>query len=73
MTFSEHCATNGIELLRDDVIFIKRMLKTIHSSQHKAILLEYVALWLAGMAKEQSSIKKQGVGRRMANRSLLGL
>ena len=73
MTFNEHCATNGVELLKDDVTFIKRMLKTIHGSRHKAILTQYVALWLTGMAEEQSSIKKQGVGRRMANSSLLKL
>jgi len=73
MTFNEHCAALGIELLKDDVIFIKRMLKTIHSSKHKAILNQYVALWLTGMVEEQSSIKKQGVGRRMANSSLLKL
>jgi len=73
MTFNDHCIAQGIELLRDDVKFIKRCLAVHERKHHKALLTQYATAWLTGMAEEPSSIKKQGAGRHAANNLLLGV
>jgi len=73
MTFNDHCTKQGIELLREDIRFIKRCLLTIERKDHRAILREYANVWIKAMANEPSELKKQGTARRQANLFLLEL
>ena len=67
MTFQLHCASLGIELLRDDVKFIKHQLLQIPQQLHRSTLEQYAITWLDAMAQCDIVYRKQNLGRRAAN------
>jgi len=71
MTFQSHCIKNGIELLRDDIIFIKKQLAGIPEHLQKPVLTEYCEIWLKGMKETDIVYRQQNIGRRKANLYLL--
>lgn len=73
MTFQSHCSTLGIELLRDDIRFIKQQLLGIPEHVRKAVLKKYSEIYLQAMADCDNVTRQQNVGRRAANLFLLEL
>ena len=67
MSFQAYCESNGIELMPDDLKFIKHVFDYIPKSKHKNILTTYAALWVQAMNETPICYKKQNAGRRAAN------
>lgn len=69
MTFTEFCAAQNIKLLRDDITFIKRCIKTIPKAHHKAVVRRYCEIWANATDKCERLIEasKNNSGRVMAN------
>jgi hypothetical protein len=72
VTFTEHCAKEGINLLKDDINFIRQQIKHMTREQARQLVRDYIATWQEGMAEEPSEIKKQNKGRMKANLWLIG-
>lgn len=66
-SFQEHCRLKGIELLRDDIKFIKQQLLGIPEHVRKSVLQKYSEIYLQGMTDCDNVIKKQNHGRFLAN------
>ena len=67
MSFKEHCKSIGVQLLREDLTYIKKCLLPYSKSFYKPILETYIDVWLDGMASCPIEHKKQNVGRVSAN------
>ncbi len=67
MAFIEHCKSLGIELLREDVMFIRERLKRIPKSSHRTVLTRYCELWCRIMRECDSDVCGMNLGRRSAN------
>lgn len=67
MTFQSHCSSLGIQLLRDDIKFIKSQLLHIPQQLHKRILTEYSEKFLQGIQSTDIVYRQQNIGRRNAN------
>ena len=61
-----HCEGMGINLLRDDVAFIERMLVHCEPTARQTCLKTYFQIWLDGM-EEEGLHNRQNTGRHMAN------
>lgn len=61
--FFSYCAKNGLELLREDKIFLLKHKYLLT----KPVLREYERLWFKGMEEEPVLHKKQNAGRFKAN------
>ena len=72
-TFQLHCSSLGIELLRDDIKFIKAQLSNIPLQLRKQHLQTYADTWLSAMESCDNVVRKMNVGRRAANLFLLGV
>lgn len=69
-SFAEFCAKNNVELLPEDLRFLKSKLARIPSAELKAILGAYYKHWCKGIGQAQKSHQKQNLGRFMANKAL---
>jgi len=69
--FRSICMRRGYELLRDDYLFIDRILSNMPKNDFKAILARYLEEWGAGMDNAVIYDTAQGYGRRRANSWLL--
>lgn len=67
MSFESYCKEIGVELLRDDIRFIKTQLLGIPEQLRKPTLQKYADIYLQGMADCDNVIKKQNHGRFLAN------
>lgn len=67
MTFTDYCAQNNIQLLPDDLTFLRKQLKRIPNNQRKHIVRQYTQQWIEGMQQEPCEYKKQNKGRFKAN------
>ena len=67
MNFTDYAATEGCQLLRDDINFVRQRLNYVPKTQRRAFMLRYVALWLQAMDEEPIQHKKQNRGRYAAN------
>lgn len=67
MTFTEYCKQNNIELLPDDLRFIRKMIKNISKGSAAILMRKYVEFWIKGMDEESDIVKKQSKGRYKAN------
>jgi len=67
MTFEEHCKQNNIQLLRDDIQYIKRMLQRIAPNARKRVMRGYLDEWVLGRDQCENAIQAQNMGRRRAN------
>lgn len=71
MKFTEYCAANNIELLREDMRFIRSKLHGLTHNQIKRVLKRYTEEWLLGYSEEENEPMKQNSGRYRANFWLL--
>lgn len=71
MSFVEHCKAHNIDLLREDILFIKKILKRQPTRNHKKILSGYVEIWRKIMGECENEIQANNLGRRCANQYLL--
>lgn len=71
MGFSEYCCSIGVNLLRDDITFIRQCLQQISYNQRKQVLDEYANIWTNSMNQCQNDVAAENVGRRAANLYLL--
>ncbi len=71
-SFREYCTKQGIGLLKDDLIFINKMLDEIDSSDYKAILMRYIEKWQEGIASSTNASATANLARKKANLWLLG-
>jgi len=67
LTFQLHCSSLGIELLSDDIKFIKSQLLRLPRQDHKGILSKYAQIWVDSMIQCDNVIRQQNIGRRNAN------
>jgi len=66
-TFKTYCATRGINLLRDDLLFIEKRLARIPQEAHKRIAKQFVEKWLEGIGSNENALNSVNLGRRIAN------
>lgn len=71
MVFSEYCCSIGVNLLRDDITFIRQCLQQISYNQRKQALKEYANIWTNSMNECQNDVAAENIGRRAANLYLL--
>ncbi len=71
MNFTGYAASKGLQLLRDDIKFIKGRIQLVDKDLRKTFLRRYVELWCQGMDETVNVQLKQSIGRRMANSWLL--
>ena len=67
MNFREYCESRGLDILRDDLKFIRVCLRMMPKNYRKSLLLLYVDKWLLGTAGEENVHLKQNSGRLAAN------
>lgn len=65
--FLKYCESKGLELLPDDISFLKLKTKYMRESKIRPVLSKYVIIWIDEMAKERIEHRKQNVGRFAAN------
>jgi len=65
--FFKYCSEQGMELLPDDMSFLRRLTRFTPESKIRPILSKYVIIWTDEMAKESIEHKKQNTGRFAAN------
>ena len=70
-TFQDYCKKSGIQLLKDDLKYIERVLCNIDKGEQKRVLKHFTDEWLLGIQLEENSTLKQNTGRRRANLWLL--
>ena len=64
---------NNIKVLRDDVLFVRKMLNNFSYHNRKRIFAKYCSIWLGAMHECIEENKKENVGRKKANYWLLTL
>ena len=72
-TFHQYATDKGLTLLKDDTIFLKRLVGLIPWNERKVVLSKYVEIWLKEMHSCAIVYKRQNVGRRAANIWIRGL
>jgi hypothetical protein len=65
--FLPYCKDNGIDLLREDIIFLRIILAKCPTGAHDVILNGYLKKWRLGEAKAINDIQRSSSGRREAN------
>lgn len=73
MNFKTYAHQSGLQILRDDFVFIRKMLAKIPQNHHRTVLQRYIAEWLKLMGECECATAGQNLGRRHANRYLLGV
>jgi hypothetical protein len=73
MKFSDYAKAEGLELLREDIAFIRKRLLKMPSGLHRGILRHYVECWKDGMLKCRDALKTQNVGRQRANEYIFNI
>lgn len=71
MNFTDYAASKELQLLKDDIKFVRSRLYNVPKNRRRAFMLRYVELWCIGMDEEESVLRKQSAGRRAANNFLL--
>jgi hypothetical protein len=71
MNFTDYAASKGLQLLRDDITFIKLRLHSVPKKLRKTYMLRYIELWMQGIADTDNAQLKQSAGRYRANIWLL--
>ena len=69
--FKDYCLANNIQLLRDDIKFISKILIKIPNNEHRSVLKEYTDLWLHSLKKTEKSSQNQNLARKTANTWLM--
>ena len=66
-TFQQYATDKGLNLLKDDTIFLKRLVGLIPWDERKVVLQKYAEIWLNGMNTCDIVYRRQNMGRRAAN------
>lgn len=66
--FIKFCEKKEIQLLSEDIAYISKWISKIPMTESKGVLSGYYREWCEGMDLEDKMVKKQGVGRRLANK-----
>lgn len=72
-TFQDYTKSHGVNLLRDDIKYIRKMLVIHERHHHKAILKQYVEVWTKAMQECDNPLTADNIGRRAANSFLRDL
>ena len=72
-SFRKHCESLGIDLMREDVVYIKKALSQLKQYNSRQILERYVEEWCNTMRLEKNELKKMNAGRKQANMFLTNL
>lgn len=70
MDFKTHCDQIGVQLLYEDIKYIKAQLQKIPSVSHRTVLERYAEIWCKVMCECEDEIKGMNLGRRCANQYL---
>jgi hypothetical protein len=73
MGFIDQCKNAGMELLRDDVNYIRDRLKNMPRKRQILVLRRYREIWLESMRACENAQIRQSVGRKKANLFLLDI
>jgi hypothetical protein len=65
--FKNYTRSINIQLLRDDFLFIDRVLGKFPENYQRAALRKYCMVWQEGMTDEPVDFRKQNKGRYRAN------
>lgn len=71
MSFEEHCKTLKIELLPEDIAFIRNRMKKVPRVSYKTVLNRYAEIWSFERNTCVDLTKSQNMGRRAANKFLM--
>lgn len=71
MSFKAHCDGLGLELLREDWLFIREQIARVPVQYQKQVLGKYARLWAQMLGELGDVVQAQNVGRRTANGWLL--
>ncbi len=66
-TFRLWAEQQGIQILRDDIKFIEKILNKLPENLHKSLMRDYASEWLEGMDDREKSRQNQNLGRWRAN------
>lgn len=66
--FIKFCEKKEIHLLSEDIAYISKWISKIPMTESKGVLSGYYREWCKGIGTEENVVKKQGVGRRLANK-----
>lgn len=66
-SFQDFAKLKGIQLLKDDIKFIRKCLPCIPYQKRRLVLEKYADTWLQGMNTCDNVIRKDNVGRFLAN------
>lgn len=66
-SFEDYCEKMGVQLLKEDVSYIRNRLSVFSPIEHRKILHEYVKYWLRMMGECECKTSAQNFGRRNAN------
>ena len=72
-SFRQYAQAKGIELMREDIKFLKAKLARMSPNAHRGVLAHYADEWYLGMQETKISYQQQGYGRRRANLYMLSL
>jgi hypothetical protein len=67
MTFTEYAKSCGIELLRDDIKYLRAVTARMPTEARRDVLREYASIWVGEMKKCNHDAQRQNKGRRAAN------
>ena len=67
VNFHSFAQSQGLTILKDDTIFLKRLVSLIPWDERKMVLEKYAHTWLNGMNTCDIVYRRQNVGRRLAN------
>lgn len=66
-SFQQFAQLKGINLLRDDIIFLRVSLSKVPYNARRSTLQRYAEIWVGAMRNCGDHIKKDNVGRAAAN------
>lgn len=74
MKFFEYAKLKGLDLLRDDITFLRSRMSSVPIKEQRTVILRrYVELWCDTMSSCDNAVKRQNEGRRAANLWLLSI
>lgn len=67
MNFVEYCRKNNINLLHDDIKFIRESLNKVPKTQKRGIMLRYIEIWIRVEGECENALRGHNLARRSAN------
>jgi len=73
MKFTDYAKEQGCSLLRDDIKFMKAIVRKIPREARKRVLCDYIDIWVSTMQECENALQRQNAGRQAANLHVLGV